>query len=68
MQQNIQRLLNLKQVKGFIPYSTMQIYRLEKAGEFPRRIKIGKGRVAWLETEIQQWIEAKIIGAKNGAN
>ena len=63
---NIQRLLSLKQVKEIVPYSTMQIYRLEKAGAFPRRIKIGQQRVAWAESEIQQWVESKLAGGNDG--
>lgn len=62
----IQRLLSLKQIKEIIPYSTMQIYRLEKAGAFPRRIKIGRQRVAWVEADIRKWVETKIAGEKNG--
>lgn len=57
---NNQRLLSLKQVKELIPFSTMQIYRLEKKDAFPKRIKIGTNRVAWLEEDIQSWISSKI--------
>ncbi len=62
---SIERLLSLKQVKDYIPYSTMQIYRLEKAGQFPRRIKIGQQRVAWKESDVKSWIDAKIAGEEN---
>lgn len=55
-----ERLLSLKQVREIVPYSTMQIYRLQKSGGFPQRIKIGKNRVAWRESEVQQWIQSKI--------
>ena len=48
----------LKSLKG-IPYSATQIWRLEKAGQFPQRITLGGNRVAWLENEIDAWIEAK---------
>ena len=29
--------------------------RLEKRGEFPARVQLGPGRVAWREDEIEQW-------------
>ncbi|NDE90126.1 MAG: AlpA family phage regulatory protein [Alphaproteobacteria bacterium] len=65
---SVQKLLSRKQLKEIIPYSTMQIYRLEKAGEFPKRVKIGKQRVAWLEADVQKWIESKLMGAENGVS
>jgi prophage regulatory protein len=34
--------------------------RLEAAGKFPKRIKIGEHRVGWLADEIEAYIEAKI--------
>jgi prophage regulatory protein len=60
MTNTIERLLSLKQVREIIPFSPMQLYRLQKSGEFPRRIKIGKHRIAWRESDIQKWIEAKV--------
>jgi prophage regulatory protein len=37
------------------------IWRLEKAGQFPRRRKIGNGIVAWLESEVDEWIRSRPI-------
>ena len=53
------RSLRLPEVQQLVPYSSLHIDRLEKAGQFPRRIKIGLGRVVWLEKEIREWIESK---------
>jgi predicted DNA-binding transcriptional regulator AlpA len=33
--------------------------RLEKRGLFPRRLQLCGNRVAWIEAEIEQWIEAR---------
>jgi hypothetical protein len=38
----------------------MHIWRLEKAGRFPRRVKLGPNSVGWVSTEIDAWIEARI--------
>jgi prophage regulatory protein len=38
--------------------STMDDY--EKRGLFPRRVVIGPGRVAWVRTEILDWIAARV--------
>ncbi len=43
-----------------IPYSFQHIARLEKAGKFPKRIKLGQNRVAWLSSAIVEWIENRI--------
>lgn len=43
-----------------IPYSPQHIARLEAAGKFPKRITIGQNRVAWLLSEIEEWLDAWI--------
>jgi prophage regulatory protein len=48
----------LKSVYG-IPYSFTHIARLEKAGLFPKRIPLGRNRVAWYADEIEAWIEER---------
>lgn len=35
-----------------VPYSKVHLWRLEKAGKFPRRVPIGCGRYAYVESEI----------------
>ena len=54
------RILPLKEVRSRIPYSSVQIWRKESAGEFPRRVRFGANRVGWLESEIEAWISSKI--------
>ena len=56
------RLIDRKELGKLIPYSPAQIYRMEKAGTFPKRIKLGPGRVAWLFAEVLEWIECKRQG------
>jgi prophage regulatory protein len=48
----------LKTHKG-IPHGKVQIWRLEKRGEFPKRVRLSQARHAWLETEIDEWIETR---------
>lgn len=54
-----ERSLRLPEVQQLVPYSKMHIDRLEKAGEFPKRIKIGAGRVIWKQSEIIAWLKSK---------
>jgi prophage regulatory protein len=50
-----------------ITYSKTQLWRLEKRGQFPRRVPIGPGRHGWVESEIDQFI-ADRIAARNAGN
>ena len=49
----------LKSVYG-IPYCFAHIARLETAGQFPKRIRLGACRVAWVAEEVDDWIEERI--------
>ena len=58
-----ERCLTIRDVQQLVPFSRMHIDRLEKAGEFPRRIHIGQAQVVWKMSEILAWIEAKRMAA-----
>jgi prophage regulatory protein len=53
----VRRLVSKKELKTVpgIPYSFAHIERLEKAGQFPKRIMLGACRVAWWEDEVEEW-------------
>jgi len=36
-----------------IPYGMQHIKRLEDAGKFPKRVKLGANRVAWVRDEVE---------------
>ena len=59
------RLLSKKQVREKVLYSPAHIARLEAAGKFPKRIRLGQGRVGWLELEIDEWLRARIAERDN---
>lgn len=44
--------------KSGLSYPT--IWRLERRGQFPARLRLSQGRVGWLESEITQWLAARI--------
>ena len=54
---------DLKPLKG-IPYSKVQLWRLEKEKKFPARIPIGPNRHGWAEHEIDAHI-AECIAARD---
>ncbi|HGY5042199.1 TPA: AlpA family transcriptional regulator [Klebsiella oxytoca] len=53
-------LLRLKQVEEKTGLKRSQIYLYMQNGSFPRSIKIGPSSVAWLESEIDEWINVKL--------
>lgn len=62
----IPRMLAAKEVAYSIGLSTTTIYdMLDKKSNrydssFPVQVKLSKGRVAWVESEIAQWLDDKI--------
>jgi prophage regulatory protein len=52
------RYAQLWQVKG-ISFSRVHINRLEKAGRFPRRVRLGPNTIAWREDELDDWSAAR---------
>lgn len=54
------KLLSKKAVKALVTYSFAHTARLEAAGTFPKRVRLGTGRVAYVESEILDWISARI--------
>jgi prophage regulatory protein len=49
----------LKPCKG-IPYSKPHLWRLIKMKKFPAPVRIGQNRVAFVEDEIDAWLQGKI--------
>jgi prophage regulatory protein len=43
-----------------IAYSRSQIFRKVKAGSFPEPVKLGANRSAFVESEIAEWVAARI--------
>lgn len=56
------RLLNSADLyKLGIKYVRQSLFRLEKAGQFPARVKLTpNGRVGWIESEIHDWLRDRI--------
>ncbi|HEY5129286.1 MAG TPA: AlpA family phage regulatory protein [Bradyrhizobium sp.] len=43
-----------------IEYSKPHLWRLEKAGKFPKRVPVGASRYGYVEAEIDAYINARI--------
>lgn len=57
---SVMKLQSIKQVTQTVLYSRAHIDRLEKAGCFPKRVRLGQGRIGYVEEEIQAWLRAKV--------
>lgn len=55
------RLITRSELLAIVPYTPQHILRLEKRGLFPRRIQVGPNRVAWLLSEIEEWVAARVF-------
>ena len=53
-------LIRLPEVLRKVPLSKPTIYRKMADGSFPKSRKIGERAVAWIEFEIDSWIESRI--------
>jgi prophage regulatory protein len=54
------RIITQKELRSLVPYTPQHILRLEKAGRFPRRVKLGQNRIGWRLIDIEEWIAARI--------
>lgn len=53
------RIITQKELRLLVPYTPQHILRLEKAGKFPARLRLGLNRVGWLLTDIETWIKSR---------
>lgn len=60
-----QRFIKIEEVSRLTALSESQVYRQMKAGKFPENIAIGVNSKVWLESEVQEWIYAKIQQHRN---
>ncbi len=51
------RFLKLKEVMEKTALSRSAIYRKMNDDEFPKSVSLGDRAVAWVETEIDKWME-----------
>ncbi|CAN5241642.1 hypothetical protein BH18GEM1_BH18GEM1_08220 [soil metagenome] len=59
------RFLGAEEVERRTSLGRGTIWRLERAGTFPARVKIGPARrVAWIEAEIESWLEEQIASTR----
>ena len=53
------RIIRRRELKTKCGYSAAHVDRLERAGDFPKRVVLGPGAVGWLEHEVDDWIRSR---------
>jgi prophage regulatory protein len=62
------RFLRLTEVRNRVPFGRATIYRKIAEGKFPKPYDMGGGRaVAWLESDIDAWIAARVEAGQGQA-
>lgn len=59
-----QRLIRRKEVQTKTGLCASSIYALMKKGDFPQSLQISIRCVAWIESEVDQWISDRIASHK----
>jgi prophage regulatory protein len=54
------RFLRLRQVLAIVGLSKSAVYARIKEGSFPKSISLGGTSVAWIEAEVNNWMNARI--------
>lgn len=55
-----ERFISLRAVLARTSLSKTHTYRLINAGLFPRPVPLGPRRVAFLEREVDEWLQARV--------
>ncbi len=63
--ESTQKLIRLPELKNRVPLSRSAIYLLVSKGQFPKPISMSTRSVAWIESEIDAWVAARISAARS---
>jgi len=54
-----ERIIRKPELQIMVGLSDPTIWRLEKAGKFPGRLRLGGSAVGWMESEVMDWLKKK---------
>mgnify|MGYP003554551404 FL=1 len=58
------RFIRRKEVQAKTGLGASSIYAMMKQGKFPKAITLSERRVAWIESDVDQWISERIASHK----
>lgn len=53
------RIIRKPELLATVGLSDPTIWRMEKEGNFPKRIRLGGNSCGWFENEVQDWLTAR---------
>lgn len=59
-------LIRRKLVEARTGLARSTIYERLKSGDFPKPVALGSRSVGWVESEIDEWIAARIAASRKG--
>lgn len=60
-------VLTIAQVTASVSYSRAQLWRMIKAGSFPKPVRLGPGRVGWRQSAVAEWLDAREFHSSTSA-
>jgi len=58
------KFIRLPEVKNKTGLSRSSIYLRMSNGEFPQSISLGSRAIGWLESDVIQWIDDRLVASK----
>ena len=58
-------ILSTREVVKITNLSRVSLWRYERRGLFPSRLRLGPNRVGWLQSEIEDWLRSRPRGMTN---
>ncbi|HAS3030137.1 TPA: helix-turn-helix transcriptional regulator [Vibrio parahaemolyticus] len=55
------RLIRLSEVLAMTGLSRSSMYRSIEEKQFPEQVQLGGRSVAWVESEVQEWIRQRVL-------
>ncbi|MDP2595142.1 AlpA family phage regulatory protein [Alteromonas stellipolaris] len=46
-------------LQQYVQLSRSTIWRLEKSGQFPKRVRLGQNSIGWLKGDVDIWLESR---------
>ncbi|QXN62811.1 helix-turn-helix transcriptional regulator [Serratia fonticola] len=67
MPQAAQSLIRLPEVQRRVGYGKAWVYKLIAQNRFPKPVKIGTRSIAFIESEVDEWISQRIAESRGEA-
>lgn len=62
------KVLKRPHVESITGLSRSSIYAKMDNGTFPKAIKLSERSVGWIESEVQEWLNSRILASRGGVS